>query len=153
MLNKFKIFLTNVLLFITSIILILIFFGIGITTALIKIIFYKAPTKYFKDCAIVIDVLGNVLCQHLFNTILIQEYSKNKFGKIKETISSAIGKNILSSKNTSYKIYYLLKINNVKYFKFGIFWYSDLKFFGNILANILDTLDKNHCLKSIDNNV
>lgn len=153
MLNKFKIFLINVLLFIISIILILIFFGIGIITALIKIIFYKASTKYFRDCAIVIDVLGNVLCQHLFNVILIKENSKNKFGKIKETISSVLGKNILTSKNTSYKIYYLFKINNVKFFTIVIFWYSNLRFLGNVLVNILDFFDKNHCLKSIDNNV
>lgn len=153
MLNKFKIFLTNILLFITSIILILIFFGIGVITALIKIIFYKASTKYFRDCAIVIDVLGNVLCQHLFNVILIKEDSKNKFGKIKETISSVVGKNILTSQSTFHKVYYIFKINNVKFLTFGIFWYSDLKFLGSVLANILDKLDKNHCLKSIDNNV
>jgi len=153
MFKKLKIFLTNILLFTVSIILILIFSTIGILTSIIQILFYKASTKYFRDCAVTIDVLGNIICQHLFNAILIKEDSKNKFGKLKETISSTVGKNILTSQSTLYKVYYIFKIRNVKFLTFGIFWYSDLKFLGNILANILDKLDKNHCLKSIDNNV
>lgn len=126
MLNKFKIFLTNILLFIIAIILLFIFSGIGVITALVKILFYKASTKYFRDCAIVIDVLGNVLCQHLFNVILIKEDSKNKFGKIDYTISKTLGLNQID---------------------------ETLTWVGILLVKILDLIEKDHCLKSIDNNV
>jgi len=153
MLNKLKIFITNVTLFVISIVLLTIFSGIGIITSITQILFFKASTKYFRDCAVTIDVLGNIICQHLFNAILIKQNSKNKFGILKETISSVVGKNILTSQSTFHKVYYIFKIRNVKFLTFGIFWYSDLRFLGNVLANILDKLDKNHCLKSIDNNV
>lgn len=48
------------------------------------------------------------------------------FGNSKETISSRLGRN---------------KINNT------------LKPFGKVVANTLDTLDTNHCIKSIDTNI
>jgi len=48
------------------------------------------------------------------------------FGNSKETISSRLGRN---------------KINHT------------LKSFGKVVANTLDTLDDNHCIKSIDTNI
>lgn len=122
MFKKLKIFLANIILFVTSIVLISIFFGIGVITALIKIIFYKASTRYFKDCAITIDVLGNVLCQHLFNVILIKENSKNKFGKLDYTISKTLGLNQMD---------------------------ETLTCGGILLVKFLDLFEKDHCLKSI----
>lgn len=78
---------------------------------------------YYKNIAISIDQFGNVLCQYLFNLILI---TKNgyKFGNIDETISSVLGKN--------YKLHTLTIL--------GYF----------LSVKILNSLDKNHIEKSID---
>lgn len=69
-----------------------------------------------------IDVLGNVVCSELFNQVLINK-NGYKFGNRKETISSCIGKN--KRADTLTKI-------------------------GLILSAILDFIDKNHSLDSID---
>ena len=71
--------------------------------------------SYFLALSEAIDRFGNVLCAPLFNGILIDKYGY-KFGKGKETISSVLGKNILSQSLT----------------KIGLF-----------LSKILDTLQRN----------
>ena len=126
MFNKLKIFLINVLLFVIAIILLILFSGIGLSTSFIKILFYRASTNYFKDCAIVMDILGNVLCQHLFNLTLIKKDSKNKFGKLDYTISKTLGLNQID---------------------------ETLTWVGILLVKFLDLFEKDHCLKSINNNV
>lgn len=75
---------------------------------------------YFYQTAIDIDRFGN----SNFRTLLNLTLQKNgyKFGNINETISSALGKN--KRDNTLTKI-------------------------GLILCYILDSLDENHCIKSI----
>lgn len=82
-------------------------------------------SKYNRDLALSNDRYGNVLCQYLFNRILITKKGY-KFGNGKETISSCIGKN--------------KKINT-------------LTFLGKFLDKILDLLDNNHSIESIDNNI
>ena len=69
-----------------------------------------------------IDASGNVVCKDLFNLLLIKKESY-QFGNRKETISSVLGKNQRDSKLTG---------------------------LGKLIALILDTIDKNHCQKSID---
>jgi 8-oxo-dGTP diphosphatase len=78
--------------------------------------------EYFVKMAISIDQSGNVIIQHLFNTIWIKE-DGYKFGNRDETISSVIGKNQIIGK---------------------------LTYFGKLINNILDYIDPNHSLNSID---
>jgi hypothetical protein len=77
---------------------------------------------YFKDSAINIDKFGNREFRAGLNATLIHENSPFEFGNINETISSVLGKNQ----------------------RFG-----HLTKFGKIICLILDTIDKNHCEKSI----
>jgi hypothetical protein len=77
---------------------------------------------YFKDSAINIDKFGNREFRTSLNATLINENSPFNFGNMEETISSVLGKNQ----------------------RFG-----HLTKFGKIICLILDTIDKNHCEKSI----
>ena len=77
---------------------------------------------YFLDTAINIDKFGNREFRFSLNKYLITENSPFKFGNIDETISSVLGKNQ----------------------RFG-----HLTKFGKVIYKILDTIDKNHCEKSI----
>lgn len=77
---------------------------------------------YFLDTAINIDRFANREFRFSLNKYLIKENSPFKFGNIEETISSVLGKN--------QRFGYLTK-------------------FGKIICLILDTIDKNHCEKSI----
>ena len=77
---------------------------------------------YFLDTAINIDRFGNREFRFSLNKYLIKENSPFKFGNIDETISSVLGKN--------QRFGYLTK-------------------FGKIICKILDTIDKDHCEKSI----
>jgi hypothetical protein len=78
---------------------------------------------YLKDSAVNLDRYANREFRFSLNKYLILEKSPDRFGDIEETISSVLGKNQLSNNLTS---------------------------FGNLIANILDTIDKNHCIKSIN---
>jgi hypothetical protein len=80
----------------------------------------KDKSGYFKETAIDIDRFGNRNFRTLLNTTL--QKNGYKFGDERETISSALGKN--KRDNTLTKT-------------------------GITICNILDYLDKNHCLKSI----
>ena len=86
---------------------------------------YGNTKGYFRNTALSIDIWGNREFRTLWNTKLRIE-NGYEFGKIGETISSALGKNERDktlSKN------------------------------GKILVKILDFLDKNHCQKSINENI
>jgi len=72
-----------------------------------------------------IDVFANVNCGEFFNSIFLGE-NGYKFGNPNETISSVIGKN--QRDNT-------------------------LSLMGIILRIMLDWIDKDHCIKSINDNV
>jgi len=85
----------------------------------------KEHKKYFKDLAISKDQYGNTVGKYVFNYCLIKS-NGYKFGNIDETISSVLGKN--KTTNTLSKI-------------------------GKLLDYILDLLDPNHSIKSIDHNI
>jgi hypothetical protein len=76
---------------------------------------------YFKSTAINMDMFGNREFRATWNKFLITK-DGYKFGDPRETISSALGKNKL--KGTLTKT-------------------------GKVLCWILDTIDKDHCIKSI----
>lgn len=105
-----------------SILLLLIFGTVSIIVAIQRIIVGKAHHSYFFECAFAVDLLGNVLGQHLWNLILIQDEGY-KFGNRRETMSSALGKN--ERDNT-------------------------LRWCGKITVSILELFEKNHSLISID---
>lgn len=78
---------------------------------------------YFKDTAINIDRFANREFRFSLNKYLIFEKSPDRFGNIEETISSVLGKNQLSNNLTK---------------------------FGKSIAWVLDKIEKNHCVKSIN---
>lgn len=81
---------------------------------------WKTINGYFNNTAIDIDRFGNRNFRTLLNLTL--QNNGYQFGNINETISSALGKN--KRDNTLTKT-------------------------GLILCFILDSLDENHCIKSI----
>ena len=83
---------------------------------------FKRLDDQFLSIATSIDASGNVVCKDLSNLILIKK-GGYEFGKRKETISSVLGKNQRDNTLT------------------GI---------GKRVAFVLDKIDPNHCLKSID---
>lgn len=84
---------------------------------------FKRLNDFFYDCAVSIDQTANVLCKELFNDALIKENIGYKFGNPDETISGVLGKN--KERGTLTRT-------------------------GKILDWILEKLDKNHTIKSIE---
>lgn len=82
---------------------------------------WKRLSGYYRAYAIGSDRFGNYTYRSLFNAVLIKE-DGYKFGNFAETISSVLGKNQRSDTLTKT---------------------------GKILVKILDTIDKDHCKKSI----
>lgn len=78
--------------------------------------------EYSLKIAISIDQLGNVIMQHLLNLLWIRK-GGYKFGNRDETISSALGRNKV---------------------------FGTLTGFGRLMDRILDRIDPNHSLNSID---
>jgi hypothetical protein len=76
---------------------------------------------YFRDSAITLDKLANREFRTLWNRVLIVRGGYS-FGKENETISSALGRNVLLGSLTRS---------------------------GKVLVWILNQLDENHCLNSI----
>ena len=74
--------------------------------------------------AIMIDMTGNSTCRYFFNDILIKP-NGYQFGKDVETISSVLGKNYEA---------------------------NTLLFMGKGVSNTLDDIEKNHVIKSINDN-
>lgn len=83
---------------------------------------FKRLDDQFLAIATSIDASGNVVCKDLFNMCLIKK-GGYEFGNRKETISSALGKNQRD---------------------------VNLTLAGKAVAFILDKIDTDHCLKSID---
>ena len=77
--------------------------------------------EYFKETAIDIDKFGNRNFRTFFNATM-RVTGGYPFGNVNETISSALGKNQRD---------------------------KTLSWFGKVICKILDTIDKNHCEKSI----
>lgn len=78
---------------------------------------------YFRSTAVNIDIFANREFRSSWNKYLIT-FGGYKFGREGETISSALGKNKKAQTLTNT---------------------------GRILCNILDFIDKDHCIKSINN--
>lgn len=112
-----------------SLVLASILFPLGLVITFV-INLYKRRWKYsfrrldaqFLSIAISIDASGNVVCKDLFN-LALKKKGGYAFGKRKETISSVLGKNQRDGTLTG---------------------------LGKALAFVLDKIDPNHCLKSID---
>jgi len=116
----------NLLLFIIAFLLVAIFTPFGIVFTIIKSILYFNSgilKSYFFRLAISLDQFGNVVMTGFFNLVMISKESKFKFGNPDETISSVLGKN---------------KLNN------SLIW------FGKLLDKILNKLEENHSIKSIE---
>lgn len=118
------------ILFIVSVVLSLVIYPLAFLTSIItgfrKVSFkvgLKKLNRQFMDIAVSIDATGNVVCDDLLNVIWISSKGY-RFGNRKETVSSVLGKNQQA---------------------------KTLTWLGRLIAWILDTIDKNHCLKSIDN--
>ncbi|MEM9362022.1 MAG: hypothetical protein AAGA43_05270 [Bacteroidota bacterium] len=117
--------LIGVLLFLISIVLIVFTGPLGLVYGFFRQLFtagLKGIGEFALELAISIDQLGNVLMQHLFNTLWITKEGY-KFGNRDETISSALGKNKQLDTLTG---------------------------FGKAIDKILDLIDPNHSLNSID---
>ena len=88
------------LLFCIAMILFLITAPFGFLYAVIRQSCIKSVnslTVYFLELALAIDNAGNVLMQHVLNDLLLIKNEKTYlFGNKMETISSVIGKNLLS---------------------------------------------------------
>lgn len=83
---------------------------------------FKRLDQQFLSIATSIDATGNVICKDLFNILLIKEKGY-RFGKRKETISSVLGKNQRD---------------------------DTLRKTGKAIVFILDKIETDHCLISID---
>ncbi len=79
-------------------------------------------SNYFWQCAVAVDQAGNTICQELFNDLFITSKGY-QFGNEDETISGVIGKNKLKGTLTG---------------------------FGSVLDWILENIDPNHSIKSIE---
>ena len=117
------------LLFIISVILTIITVPLGMLYTILKLLFngkfavlFKISNGYFYRFALAIDQMGNVAMQDLFNDIFILK-NGYKFGNLDETISSVLGKNERTKTLT------------------------DL---GRALVRILNFIDPNHALNSIE---
>lgn len=114
------------ILFLAAIILCYILFPIFLCYVILKSIFkwdIRILKIWFYRTSYSVDQTGNVIGNNLMNDILIKK-GGYQFGNPDETISSVIGKN-----------------------------YRDdtLTVLGKSIRFILDSLDYNHCLNSIDN--
>lgn len=129
LLKNFLLFLTAILLGGILIPLSIIYTAIKLTIRLVITLRIKHYIEYISDflysIATVIDQLGNVICRELFNDLLIKK-GTYKFGHNAETISSVLGK--------------AKKRNR-------------LTIMGKIIGGILDFIDENHIIKSIDNTI
>lgn len=117
--------LIGVLLFLISIVLMVITGPLGLVYGFFQQLFtkgFRGIGEYFLKMAVSVDQLGNVIMQHLFNLLWINK-AGYKFGNSDETISSALGKNKQL---------------------------GTLSGFGRLIDKILDSIDPNHTLNSID---
>jgi hypothetical protein len=108
-----------------QILLFLVAYILYLPLTFINFFFVENKKGYFLSSASNLDKFGNREFRTLLNKILITK-DGYKFGNINETISSVLGKN--QRDNTLTKA-------------------------GKVLVWILDKIDKNHCYKSINNNI
>ncbi len=114
----------NTVLLILAIILSIFLLPLGWLYALITLKLNISKLNfYILTVAISIDQLGNVMLGPLFNKLMIKEDSEYKFGDEDDTISYVLGLNKLHNKLTR---------------------------LGKSLSWLLDAVDKNHVLKTVD---
>jgi hypothetical protein len=120
--------MTELALFLVAVVLLIIVAPFAILTTLVMLFIKDSREKYPKfsnllfAIAYSIDVFGNVFCSQLFNITLIK-HGGYQFGERRETVSSVLGKNkIMGTLSKS----------------------------GRVLAKILDSIDENHCINSIE---
>ena len=117
--------LIGALLFLISVVLMILTGPLGLIYGLLHSLFKSGLGgigEYFLKIAISIDQLGTVIMQHLLNTLWIKPGGYS-FGNRDETVSSALGKNKRLGTLTA---------------------------FGRLIDAILDKIDPNHSLNSID---
>ena len=123
--SKNKNVFTGLLLFSISIVLIVVTGTLGFIYGVFHSLFSKGLmgiSTYLTRIAISIDQLGNVIMKELLNVLWLKK-DGYKFGNRDETISSVLGKNKLKKK---------------------------LSKFGVLIDKILDFIDAQHSLNSID---
>lgn len=114
--------LMGVLLFVISVILTILTVPVAIIIGTIFTVFKWNFGEYYLQMATSIDQLGNVALQHITNYLCITDVGY-PFGDRDETISSVLGKNQRDGTLTN---------------------------FGKFIVRLLDFLDPNHSLSSID---
>ena len=115
----------GLLLFFISVFLLIVTGPLGFIYGLFHKLFTNGISgigAYTLKIAVSIDQLGNVIMQHLLNLLWIKKEGY-KFGNRDETISSALGRNRVLGTLTG---------------------------FGRLIDKILDLIDPNHSLNSID---
>lgn len=112
----------GLILYITALVLSAVLLPVGFVYQLISSLL-KATNDYLFTIAKSIDQLGNVVCQGLFDLLLITKKSTSKFGCEDETISSVLG-------------------NNKKA--------ATLTILGKMLTYLLNKIEKNHVENAIE---
>ena len=110
----------NFVLFLVATVLATLLFPIGMVYSLVKYSIHGKGSLLLR-IAIAIDQIGNTILEDLFNDLLITEEGY-RFGDVRETVRSALGKN--KQKGTLTRL-------------------------GRGLDAILEFFDENHSLKSI----
>jgi hypothetical protein len=100
----------------------ILFTVIAPLTFFYTLVFKSGRSKFLLNCAYANDQSGNVFCHVFFNSTM-RKKNGYRFGKPDETISSVLGK-LQQSKQ--------------------------LTLIGKLVCFILDTIDPNHCKKSIE---
>lgn len=120
--NHLTSLLLNVLLAVVAVILLRYLLPIAVIYTIILAMYnrsVKALSQLFRNFAISVDKLGNVICADLFNLTLIKE-DKIPFGNHKQTVS------------------YILGMNQ-----------GNLTLLGKMLVWVLDILDEDHVIKAV----
>lgn len=112
----------NIVLLILALFLAVVLFPIGWVHGLFTLRLSMARlSHYLLTISLSIDQMGNVILAPLFNRIMIKR-NGYKFGDEDETISYVLGRNQIT---------------------------ETLSKLGNLLANLLDLIDPNHCVKTV----
>jgi hypothetical protein len=118
----------NIFLLIIALVMVFILGILSFVYSIVSLFFsvsvgrFGEVANYAKEVAISLDILGNEVCAHPFNLILITKDSKYKFGVNPETVSCVLGKNLVDGTLTK---------------------------LGYVIVVILNKIEKDHCINSI----
>lgn len=115
------------ILFIIAILLGVVLLPVGLLYSVLYRLLFKtrstsSVSDYFYTCALAVDQLGNVFCSDLFNSTLIYITASVPFGDADQTISAVLGYAQHENALTST---------------------------GELVANLLDFIDPDHCKKAM----